>query len=404
MLSVTDARKLLWIAVCCIHTRTHLCTLTPSYNSYRTTLCLQYDATHIAIGAIFLAAIKLDTKPLNRSKTKNQVERTWYELMETDIEEESLKSTYSTYIISLSYRRKLLSSCLWGITSWFAYFVERTMSFPPSVCFTVFFLLSFHVVLFSPSNLFLLSFKLDVCFQLLEALEDDYRPSSSSTSTSTIGVTGRGNDINRLTEDQDNPNNVNKAMQPNTNGSDGNNLNLVRWHEESGGNKNKMHNVFIEVLRCTVKWSMIRYDTVWCLIGTGTGMVGRSVRLSVSTDNAIWSNASVVVYVVALHCFDRIPVVGRSWSHTHTYHMAWRHMTWHVIVWHDMTSHDNTHTQRNANIIYEGRLNLLRLIWVYNRNLFALALFLPFTFWVTCLSSNYGLWNNTKLLGFWERK
>lgn len=102
------------------------------------------------------------------------------------------------------------------------------MSFPPSVCFTVFFLLSFHVVLFSPSNLFLLSFKLDVCFQLLEALEDDYRPSSSSTSTSTIGVTGRGNDINRLTEDQDNPNNVNKAMQPNTNGSDGNNLNLVR--------------------------------------------------------------------------------------------------------------------------------------------------------------------------------
>lgn len=62
--------------------------------SYRTTLCLQYDATHIAIAAIFLAAIKLDTKPLNRSKAKNQVERTWYELLETDIEEEALKSTY----------------------------------------------------------------------------------------------------------------------------------------------------------------------------------------------------------------------------------------------------------------------------------------------------------------------
>jgi hypothetical protein len=55
---------------------------------------LQYDATHIAIAAIFLAAIKLDTKPLNRSKAKNQVERTWYELLETDIEEEALKGTY----------------------------------------------------------------------------------------------------------------------------------------------------------------------------------------------------------------------------------------------------------------------------------------------------------------------
>lgn len=81
-----------------MYTYTYLFT---SYNSYRTTLCLQYDATHIAIGAIFLAAIKLDTKPLNRSKTKNQVERTWYELMETDIEEEALKSTYSAFIIPL---------------------------------------------------------------------------------------------------------------------------------------------------------------------------------------------------------------------------------------------------------------------------------------------------------------
>ena len=85
-----------------------------------------------------------------------------------------------------------------------------------------------HVSLFSPSTFFLLSFELVICFQLLEALEDDYRPNSSSTSTSTIRVTGRGNDVNRLTEGQNNPPNDNNAMQPKTNGSDGNNLSLVR--------------------------------------------------------------------------------------------------------------------------------------------------------------------------------
>ena len=78
------------------------------------------------------------------------------------------------------------------------------------------------------SYFFLFSFKLDICFQLLEALEDDYRPPSTSSSSSTLRNTGRVNDINRLTESHNNPSNDNNAMQPNTNGSDGSIINLVR--------------------------------------------------------------------------------------------------------------------------------------------------------------------------------
>lgn len=60
--------------------------------SYRTTLCLQYSASHIALGAIFLAAVHLDIKPLNSNKSRNAVELSWFKLLESDIDEDSLKS------------------------------------------------------------------------------------------------------------------------------------------------------------------------------------------------------------------------------------------------------------------------------------------------------------------------
>jgi len=56
--------------------------------SYRTTLCLQHSPEHIGIGAIFLATLYMSLQPLNaRSK-----DATWFEILDSDIEEEDLKS------------------------------------------------------------------------------------------------------------------------------------------------------------------------------------------------------------------------------------------------------------------------------------------------------------------------
>ena len=60
--------------------------------SYRTTLCLQYDPSQIAIAAILLAATLLDDKPLNISKSRTAVENSWYRLLETDVDDADLKS------------------------------------------------------------------------------------------------------------------------------------------------------------------------------------------------------------------------------------------------------------------------------------------------------------------------
>jgi hypothetical protein len=59
-------------------------------NSYRTTLCLQYPPEQIGIGAIFTAAMYMGLQPL----TIRNRESTWYELLETDIDENSLKSKF----------------------------------------------------------------------------------------------------------------------------------------------------------------------------------------------------------------------------------------------------------------------------------------------------------------------
>ena len=59
--------------------------------SYRTTLCLQYTPSQIALAAIFLASIQLSVKPLVPSKHRG-VEQSWYELLEPEIDEDSLKS------------------------------------------------------------------------------------------------------------------------------------------------------------------------------------------------------------------------------------------------------------------------------------------------------------------------
>jgi hypothetical protein len=57
-------------------------------DSYRTTLCLQYPPEQIGIGAIFTAAMYMGLQPL----TIRNRESTWYELLETDIDENSLKN------------------------------------------------------------------------------------------------------------------------------------------------------------------------------------------------------------------------------------------------------------------------------------------------------------------------
>lgn len=46
----------------------------------------------MALGAIFLAAVQMDIKPMSTNKSRNNVELSWYKLLEPDIDEDSLKS------------------------------------------------------------------------------------------------------------------------------------------------------------------------------------------------------------------------------------------------------------------------------------------------------------------------
>lgn len=65
-------------------------------NSYRTTLCLQFSPNQIAVGAIFMAALCMSLQPCNSRSTTT--EYTWFELLEVDIEEDSLKCNSLAYI------------------------------------------------------------------------------------------------------------------------------------------------------------------------------------------------------------------------------------------------------------------------------------------------------------------
>ena len=73
------------------------------FYSFRTTLCLQYTSSQIAMAAIFLATIQLNVKPLNPSKFRNSVEHSWFELLEPDIDDDILKSKYLHFKWSLLY-------------------------------------------------------------------------------------------------------------------------------------------------------------------------------------------------------------------------------------------------------------------------------------------------------------
>jgi hypothetical protein len=59
-------------------------------DSYRTTLCVQYPPAAIGVGAIFLAALFMSLQPINIKHLS--LESTWYELLESDIDEDTLKS------------------------------------------------------------------------------------------------------------------------------------------------------------------------------------------------------------------------------------------------------------------------------------------------------------------------
>jgi len=58
-------------------------------DSMRSTLCLQYEPKHIAMATVFLAAIQMSIKPISPRK---EPEKSWFELLESDIPEMVLKS------------------------------------------------------------------------------------------------------------------------------------------------------------------------------------------------------------------------------------------------------------------------------------------------------------------------
>lgn len=73
------------------------------FYSFKTSLCVQYSPDLITVSSLFLAALHLDLKPTNLSMKANAFETTWYDLLNADIEEESLRGisidlvNYPTY-------------------------------------------------------------------------------------------------------------------------------------------------------------------------------------------------------------------------------------------------------------------------------------------------------------------
>jgi hypothetical protein len=63
-------------------------------DSFRTSLCLQFNPNQIALGAVFLATLYMNLAPVN-TYIRNTAEKTWFELLEPDIDEEALKSEYA---------------------------------------------------------------------------------------------------------------------------------------------------------------------------------------------------------------------------------------------------------------------------------------------------------------------
>jgi cyclin T len=63
-------------------------------DSFRTSLCLQFNPNQIALGAVFLATLYMNLAPVN-TYIRNTAEKTWFELLEPDIDEEALKSICS---------------------------------------------------------------------------------------------------------------------------------------------------------------------------------------------------------------------------------------------------------------------------------------------------------------------
>lgn len=55
-------------------------------DSYRSTLCLEYQPEDMAMAAFYIAAIQLSLRPLHVS-----VEKTWVDLLESDIQEYLLR-------------------------------------------------------------------------------------------------------------------------------------------------------------------------------------------------------------------------------------------------------------------------------------------------------------------------
>lgn len=59
-------------------------------DSYRSTLCLQYQSNHIAIAMLYLSMIVLQIKPINRSNA--HVETTWISLLEKEVDHITLRN------------------------------------------------------------------------------------------------------------------------------------------------------------------------------------------------------------------------------------------------------------------------------------------------------------------------
>ena len=71
--------------------------------SYRTPACLLFSPHHIALSAFFLSTIQLSLTPVNSSQ-RSLGSQTWFDLLETEIDDFTLKGISHRLPLALSLR------------------------------------------------------------------------------------------------------------------------------------------------------------------------------------------------------------------------------------------------------------------------------------------------------------
>ncbi len=62
-------------------------------DSYRSTLCLQYQPEEIAMAAFYIASIQLSLRPINPTN-RQPMDKSWVDLLEQDIQEYLLRGKH----------------------------------------------------------------------------------------------------------------------------------------------------------------------------------------------------------------------------------------------------------------------------------------------------------------------